>query len=74
MQHQQKILCRVDRRRASERNFVRGYVGRWCQAKLLICEIADFTPSAHAQSDVSGHAFRKRWLFTEISNILRTDD
>ena len=45
-----------------------------CQAKFLICEIADFTPSAHAQSDIPGHPFRKRWLFTEISNILRTDD
>jgi len=45
-----------------------------CQAKSLTCEIAYFTPSAHAQSDIPGHAFRKRWLFTEISNMLRTDN
>jgi len=30
--------------------------------------------SAHAQSDIPGHAFRKQLLFTEISNMLRTDD
>jgi len=36
------------------------------KGKLLTCEIADFAPSAHAQSDIPGHAFRKRWLFTEI--------
>jgi len=24
-------------------------------------------------SDIAGHAFRKRWLFIEISNMLRTD-
>jgi len=43
------------------------------QAKFLTYEIADFTPFAHAQSDVPGHAFRKRWLFAEISIMLRTD-
>jgi len=45
-----------------------------CQAKFLTCEIADFTLSAHAQSDIPGHAFRKWWLLTETSNILKTDD
>jgi len=24
----------------------------WCQAKFLICEISDFTPCAHALSDI----------------------
>jgi len=46
----------------------------WCQSKFLICEVADVTPSAQAQSEILGHAFRMRWLFTEISNMLRTDD
>jgi len=32
-----------------------------CQAKFPTCEIADFTPSAHAQSGTSDHVFRKRW-------------
>jgi len=45
-----------------------------CHAKFLICEIADFTPSAHSKRDFPGHAFLKRWLFTEISNMLRTVD
>jgi len=44
-----------------------------CQTKFLTCEIADFTPTTHVQSDIPGHAFRKRWLFIEISNMLRTD-
>jgi len=43
------------------------------QPKFLAKEIADFRPSTHAQSDIPGHAFRKRWLFIEISNMLRTD-
>jgi len=43
-------------------------------SRPLSSEIADFTPSGHAQSDIPGHAFRKRWLFTEISNMLRIDD
>ena len=34
---------------------------------FLTCEISDYTPSAHAQSDIPGHAFRKLWLFTETS-------
>jgi len=42
------------------------------EAKFQTCEIADFTPSAHAQGDIPSHAFRKH--FTEISNMLRTDD
>jgi len=24
----------------------------WCQAKFLTCEISDFMPCAHAQSDI----------------------
>jgi len=31
-------------------------------AKILTWEIVDFTPSAHALSDIPGHAFRKRLL------------
>jgi len=36
------------------------------QARFLTCDIADFTPSPHAQSDIPGHTFRKRWLLTDI--------
>jgi len=35
------------------------------QTKFLTCEVACFTPSAHAQSDIPGHGFRY---------MLRTDD
>jgi len=45
-----------------------------CQVKFLTCGIADSTPSAHAQSDIRGHAFRKWWLFIEASNALRSHD
>jgi len=44
-----------------------------CQAKFLTREIADYTPSAHAQSDTLSHAFRRRCLFTEVSSMLTTD-
>ena len=41
-----------------------------CQAKFLTCAIDDFTPSAHAQSDITGHAFRERRLFNETSSAV----
>jgi len=43
-----------------------------CQAKFLTCEIAAFIASVRMQSDIPGHAFRKLWLFSEISDMLRT--
>jgi len=46
----------------------------FCQAKFLTWKIADLTPTAHARIGFPDHAFRKRWLFTEISNMLRTGD
>jgi len=39
------------------------------QAKFLTYDITDFTLSAHAQNGIPGHAFRKLWVFTDISNI-----
>jgi len=37
-----------------------------CQAKFMICEIAD------RKHEIPGHSFSTWWLFTEIKNMLIT--
>jgi len=53
--------------------FLKFWGGGKCPKCTLGCA-PDFKPSAHAQNDILGHEFRKRWLLIEISNMLRTDE
>jgi len=38
----------------------------WCQAKFLSCEISDFTPCTHAQSDIVHTKYADKTDFLDL--------